>query len=193
MMQLWNELAKLEGYNGIYVIATKSNTNLKSTEMLKSKWVSKVFVFEPMNYRSNGNNNNLLYTTFRRIKTVLIRINNKLRPNRCIQEKYSTKRAYKAICNRKMLVDEFYGFFTDWDNSPRYRNKSIIFVGSKLEMFNTYFNIVFNKACSKKDEFLFINAWNEWGESAYLEPDELNQYGYLEVVKRSVEGNEKDN
>ena len=24
--------------------------------------------------------------------------------------------------------DEFYGFFTDWDNTPRYREKSIIFV-----------------------------------------------------------------
>ena len=53
----------------------------------------------------------------------------------CIQEKYSLEKAYDAICTRKMLDDEFYGFFTDWDNTPRYREKSIIFVGAKLELF----------------------------------------------------------
>ena len=34
--------------------------------------------------------------------------------------------------------------------------------------------------------FLYINAWNEWGEGAYLEPDEENGYNYLECIKRIV-------
>ena len=45
---------------------------------------------------------------------------------------------------------------------------------------------MYKKSCESNKEFLFINAWNEWGESAYLEPDTINKYGYLEIIKRSV-------
>lgn len=37
--------------------------------------------------------------------------------------------------------------------------------------------------------FFTINAWNEWTEGSYLEPDTENEYAYLEVIKDAFKQN----
>ena len=44
----------------------------------------------------------------------------------------------------------------------------------------------FLKAHSKSKNIITINAWNEWTEGSYLEPDTIDGIGYLEAIKKGV-------
>jgi hypothetical protein len=80
------------------------------------------------------------------------------------------------------------GAFVDWDNTPRYKNKAIIFNGASPERFEHWFSLLVKSMPERHlpENFIFINAWNEWSEGTYLEPDERHGYQYLEGIKRAL-------
>ena len=120
----------------------------------------------------------------RRHGQVLIqRINNSSRPN--------YDETWQNILSREPHSEKSVPCaFVDWDNSPRYRDRAKVYLGASPEKFGLYFSkqIKRTKEVYKKD-FMFLFAWNEWGEGGYLEPDETNGYGYLESVYRSLKEN----
>jgi len=99
---------------------------------------------------------------------------------------------WQEILDRKYPNSKFlYGGFPDWDNSPR-KKRSYVYYGASPAKFGNYIEKLINKA--KKNSIpnlMFINAWNEWGEGAYLEPDEKYRYAYLEEICKRVK-NEKN-
>lgn len=61
-----------------------------------------------------------------------------------------------------------------WDNSARKQSKAHIFHGFspyKYKKWLTACRVHAEKFCLPEARFLFINAWNEWAEGTYLEPD----------------------
>lgn len=80
------------------------------------------------------------------------------------------------------------GAFVDWDNTPRKGKRGTIYYNSSPKKFEYYFRQLLKKSDREyNNDYIFIFAWNEWGEGGYLEPDELNGYGYLEAIKNSLE------
>ena len=46
------------------------------------------------------------------------------------------------------------------------------------------------KCVEKRDEqhrLIFLNAWNEWGEGAYMEPDLKFGHGYIEALREVLD------
>lgn len=76
-----------------------------------------------------------------------------------------------------------------WDNTARLPNTGLIFCNSKPEIYKEWLLDVINftKAnYSKQEQFVFINAWNEWAEGAHLEPDRKYGYGYLRATAEAI-------
>ncbi len=82
-----------------------------------------------------------------------------------------------------------------WDSSPRccqsdiYGDYGYPFTGIleiSPEQFEDQLNEIKKHLSNKpeKDRILTINAWNEWTEGSYLEPDTVNGYKYLEAIKK---------
>ena len=75
----------------------------------------------------------------------------------------------------------FRGTMLEWDNCPR-KKKCVIFEHYSPEQFYIFNKIIIDwtrKHYNQDIRFIFINAWNEWGEGTYLEPDE--KYGYASI------------
>lgn len=89
-----------------------------------------------------------------------------------------------CILNHKPVSEKCIpGAFVDWDNTPRKQERGWFYEGMSVDKFEYYFSklIIRAKEIYKKD-MIFIFAWNEWAEGGYLEPDEKNQFGYLNAV-----------
>lgn len=95
---------------------------------------------------------------------------------------------WEGILNRKVKRDKTYlSGVVDFDDTPRKgKDFGYIVEGASPEKFYKYFKKLYQKSLLLDNEFVFINAWNEWGEGMYLEPDETHGYGYLEAVHNVV-------
>ena len=78
--------------------------------------------------------------------------------------------------------------FPDWDNSPR-TDSGYRCSGASPEKFGRYTRLLCEKIRRENAlPLLFVNAWNEWGEGAYLEPDEAYRDQYLRALSDALKG-----
>ncbi len=74
-----------------------------------------------------------------------------------------------------------------WDNNPRFtryldnicRGNTPAAIEKALRMAKEYVDTHELPA-----PLITVNSWNEWTETSYLQPDDLNGYGYLEAIQR---------
>jgi len=96
--------------------------------------------------------------------------------------------------NLEPAANELAGAFVDWDNTARYGSRATIIQGASPERFKYWLERLV-KIVAKRPagaRYIFLNAWNEWAESAYLEPDEKYGCAYLEAVRDTLQASSTD-
>lgn len=173
MIHYWNKILEKNNMQPIYIVEYISSKN-RSLYSLES---DAIVEFEP------------LYTTFFDISVF-----NKAKRFVCkklhIIDYQNYNKLWKKIIRRKRTYNGkaiFKGCFSGWDNSPRKEKNSMIVKNCTPKNFANNLEKLVNKERKDANEYIVINAWNEWSEGAILEPSKHHEYAYLEAIKKIKE------
>ncbi len=113
-------------------------------------------------------------------------------PVRCYDYDEFCKSSLSDKSNREKC---YFGGVVGYDDTPRRGLNGRCITNNTPEKFCNYAYDLIRKNNEYGNEFVFMNAWNEWGEGMHLEPDERNGYHYLEALKSAAEKvqSEKEN
>lgn len=93
---------------------------------------------------------------------------------------------WEKILGARWTAEFLPGGFVDWDNTPRNKH-GVLHAGFSIEKFQSYLTRLLKRASQEDKPMVFLNAWNEWGEGAFLEPDEKYGFRKLEAVRSALE------
>jgi hypothetical protein len=179
-VQLWQNIAKQYGFSGLYLIAVENQFN------------------EPVNPTGIGFDASFQFPPHFADLRHLTYSNFWMKLTR----KFFPKHKFKSVINYKTLVKyyehlvypnyKFYpGITPSWDNSARRNDLSTSYIIEKStpQLYQKLLQTTCDKFIpySKEENFIFINALNEWAEGNHLEPCKKWGYQYLEATKKVLE------
>ncbi|MBR4327133.1 MAG: glycoside hydrolase family 99-like domain-containing protein [Bacteroidales bacterium] len=174
MSEYWDVLAKKDGFDGMYFIFKDIKHEIPSK--------FKRYNYEP--HISGLWNYSLVQKVLNRLRRVL-----PISKKNSIKYYDFDKIWNTLLTNAEKCSDDslFYGAFVGYDDTPRrgvFRGS--IVKGGTPEKFQTYFTKLLTLCQRQRKDFVFLSAWNEWGEGMMLEPDTINKYAFLEVIKHVI-------
>ena len=187
MVDYFDRRCQEEGFAGIYIIETFSDSSKPANyEFFRSNvchQTQKLYIREPA--YSKG-----LVDRKRRVSP--LRIPRKIM--RTLSHKglakwvdtYKGDQLYDVMCTDLPQGENIcHGAFFSWDNTPRHGVRGYVITPPSKESFMRYADSV------KNDEYVFINAWNEWAEGMILEPTSHEGCKYLSWIKQWNDRNGK--
>ena len=189
MKDCWDRLAREDGFDGIYFFA--SDDENRGDEYFEP--LDAFYNYEPK--CAFAQQTKSMYHFFHLCVGAVKKRLNKWIHTSFYPDKRSAKYIYRRIekGGKVSSKKEYFGIFSDYDDAPRHGREGVVYCKNNIQLFKKCLKAQLEKSEEYNNELLFVTAWNEWGESAYIEPDENNKYGYLEAireVKASVNGND---
>ena len=169
----WRELAHKEGLKGLHIVGA---THLEEEPVYDGfDGSTQLAPFECMP-RNLSLRKKMLNLLIRRESVTLRKL-------------HHYKELVEYLNSRTLWKNEYPLIMPNWDNTPRSGIRGSVLHGSTPELFKKMVTNALHKIdhISNMDErIIFVEAWNEWAEGNYLEPDSKYGYGYLQVVKEAL-------
>lgn len=98
----------------------------------------------------------------------------------------------QASKNDNVLPPIYPSVFPDWDNTARYASKATFFYNVSTDLFIEACRFSIDSLTTRHQPWLFINAWNEWSEAAYLEPDTESGMNVLDQLHEFLKSSDPE-
>ncbi|MEP9368513.1 glycoside hydrolase family 99-like domain-containing protein [Xanthobacter sp. VNH20] len=85
----------------------------------------------------------------------------------------------------------FKTIFPIWDNDARKQGSGMVVHGSTPPKFQNWASAIIDQLVISEpqdERIMFVNAWNEWCEGTYLEPDIHYGYAFINALSHSISG-----
>lgn len=180
--RLWRKLAMDAGLPGLYLIRTES---FKADTDPVAMGFDAAFEFQP---KWSNQPPRLEESGFGKLL-------DRLRIKRSVLM-HNRIRSYADFAKRQMAskpdpgYKRFPGITPMWDNTARRKTDAYILKDSSPQLYGEWLQSIVDRFVpySAEENFIFINAWNEWAEGNHLEPDEKWGRQYLEVTSEKLQG-----
>lgn len=177
----WRELAKNTSFKDMHFVSTLTSFKKDNRKIDFDAHLH----FEPM--CTFEHDMGLIHPLKRKVIGRIRKIINQKFKCNFVEQKLSYDKIWSKILDKKFSANTYSGAFVDWDNTPRKSTRGLVIKGGNPDKFKKYFYKLYDESKKNQVPFLFINAWNEWAEGTYLEPDEKYGFSYLEAIKEVVE------
>ena len=104
------------------------------------------------------------------------------RDNRTVVSTWEYDDLWESILSKESLENIYFEGVVGYDDTPRRGGEGDIVIHATPEKFSHYFTELMAKSAAYGNDIVFLNAWNEWGEGMYLEPDEKYGEKFLEAI-----------
>lgn len=155
MIDYWEQLSQLYGLPGIYFVGSGS-------DLSENAGIKAVLHYQPAMSRSNIPKS----WNYTKSEVNILEYDD----------------VWNSILTEKIKENIFLEGVVGYDDTPRRGVRGCVIEHATPEKFTYYLTELLAKSASYGTEIVFINAWNEWGEGMYLEPDEEYGESYLSAI-----------
>lgn len=183
-IKTWRKLAELNGLKGVFFVGRAINMAMRRGE-IESKGKESIERISALGF--DGVNTYWMRKAEKCSKSKIVLFKDILfRKLGMHSDIYEYKDIIKyAFDKNDMLYNVYPTIVPRWDKTPRMGKKATIYKGSTAMLFGEHIDAALKCVSERGDQehrIVFLQAWNEWGEGNYMEPDIVSGMQYIETL-----------